>query len=117
MIPARLKRVGQEMKFIIEGVDDDRSTDPALLRLLVRTHALARRMANNPGSTLEDIGAQEGMGASYAAQLMRLNYLAPEAVVAILNGRQPAGLAATKLIADTRQPLDWSAQRRELGFA
>jgi hypothetical protein len=56
------------------------------------------------------------MGAPYAARLMRLNYLAPDIVVAILNGRQPAALTASKPMADTRLPLPWSEQRRSLGF-
>ena len=47
---------------------------------------------------------------------MRLNYLAPDIVVAILNGRQPVGLTAHKLMADTRLPLEWSEQRTTLGF-
>jgi len=116
-VPARLQRAGQEMKFVVEGADDDRAADPALLRLLVRARTLARRLAGHSASTLEEAGAQENMGAPYAARLMRLNFLAPDIVVAILNGRQPAGLTATKLMADTRLPLGWSAQRLELGFA
>ena len=56
------------------------------------------------------------MGAPYAARLMRLNYLAPNIVVMILNGRQPVGLTASQLISDTRLPLEWSAQRAALGF-
>jgi hypothetical protein len=35
------------------------------------------------------------MGAPYAAQPKRLNFLAPDIVVGILNGRQPAVLTAT----------------------
>lgn len=84
---------------------------------LIRAHVLARRLAMNPSSTLEEAGAHEGMGAPYAARLMRLDFLAPDIVVAILNGRQPVALTATKLMADTRLPLDWSEQRKALGFA
>ena len=36
---------------------------------------------------------------------------------AILDGKQPADLTANKLIADTRLPLDWCAQRVALGIA
>lgn len=57
------------------------------------------------------------MGAPYAARLMRLNYLAPEIVTAILKGQQPATLTATKLMADTRLPLAWAVQRKAIGFA
>ena len=46
---------------------------------------------------------------------MRLNFLAPDIVVAILSGRQPVGLTASQLMADTRLPLDWSEQRKALG--
>ena len=57
------------------------------------------------------------MGGPYAARLIRLNYLAPDIVAAILGGKQPADLTANKLMADTRFPVDWRAQRAALGFA
>jgi hypothetical protein len=47
---------------------------------------------------------------------MRLNYLAPDIVEAIIAGRQPAGLTASKLIKDSRFPLGWHEQRIALGF-
>jgi site-specific DNA recombinase len=116
-IAAQLKRAGMEMKFVIDGADEATPPDAPLVRLLTRAHALARRLATNPGSSLEDVGVQEGMGAPYAARLMRLNYLAPDIVVAILKGRQHCGLTARKLMLDTRLPLEWSEQRKALGFA
>ncbi len=116
-IAAALKRAGMEMKFVIPGAKDVTAPDASLVRLLIRAHSLCCRIAMSPGSTLEDAGAQEGMSASYAVRLMRLNYLAPDIVVAILNGRQPAGLTARKLMADTRLPLEWSGQRAALGLA
>ena len=62
---------------------------------------------------VEDVGAQEGVGAPYAA---RLNYLAPDIVLAILNGRRPVGLTARKLMTDTGLPFAWAEQRVALGF-
>ena len=116
-IPAELRRAGMEMKFALAGASDSARPDAALVRLLIRAHSLARRLASSPNSTLEEVGADKGMGAPYAARLMRLNFLAPDIVVAILNGRQPVALAARRLMADTRLPLDWSEQRKALGFA
>ncbi|HEX9169711.1 MAG TPA: recombinase family protein, partial [Roseiarcus sp.] len=115
--PAELKRTGKEMKFIVEGDTNVRTADPSLTRLIVRAHVLARRLAENPGSTLEDIASRENMGGPYAARLIRLNHLAPDIVAAILNGEQPADLTANRLMADTRLPLDWRAQRAVHGFA
>jgi len=116
-VPAQLKRTGKEMKFIVEGDREERTADPSLVRLFVRAHRLARRLAENPGSTLEDVAAQENMGGPYAARVSRLNYLAPDIVAAILDGKHPVDLTANKLMADTRFPLDWRAQRAALGFA
>ena len=116
-IPAELRRAGMEMKFVLAGAAENSSVDAALVRLLIRAHSLARRLASSPSSTLEEAGAHEGMGAPYAARLMRLNFLAPAIVVAILNGRHPVALTASRLMADTRLPLNWSEQRKALGFA
>jgi site-specific DNA recombinase len=116
-LAAQLKRTGKEMKFVVEGDGTERSADPGLVRLIVRAHSLSRRLAENPGSSLEDVASQQSMGGPYAARLIRLNYLAPDIVAAILDGKQPVALTATKLMADTRLPLDWRAQRAALGFA
>ena len=70
-VPAAIKRTGKEMKFVIEGADESGTPDPSLVRLLVRAHALRRRLAATPGSTLADVGAQEGMGAPYAGWIDR----------------------------------------------
>jgi site-specific DNA recombinase len=116
-IGAQLQRAGMEMRFLVDGVEIGAPPDAGLVRLLTRAHSLARRFATNPGVTLEEAGAAEEMGAPYAARLMRLNFLAPDVVIAILNGRHPAALTATKLMADTRLPLAWTKQRQALGFA
>jgi site-specific DNA recombinase len=116
-IEARLQRAGMEMRFVIDGVEIGEPPDDALVRLLMRAHALARHLSANPSVTLEEAGASENMGAPHATRLMRVNFLAPDIVVAILNGRQPAVLTATKLMADTRLPLAWTEQRKALGFA
>ena len=114
-VSAQLKRAGKEMKFVVEGDREDRTVDSSLVRLRVRADVLGKRLADNPGSTLEGIASHEKMGGPYAARLIRLNYLAPDIVAALLNGKQPVGLTASKLIADTRLPLDWRAQRGVLG--
>jgi site-specific DNA recombinase len=115
--PAQLKRTGKEMKFVVDGEGDERTADPSLVRLIVRAHRLARRLAENLGWTLEDVASRESLGGPYAARLIRLNYLAPDIVAAILDGKRPVELTASKLMADTRLPLDWRAQRAALGFA
>jgi site-specific DNA recombinase len=115
-IPARLKRTGKELRFVVDGDPDPSEPDVALVRLLIRAAKLQRRIAEATHATLEEIGAREDMTASYVPRLMRLNFLAPDIVVAILEGRQPPGLTSNTLMADTRLPLDWREQRARLGF-
>ena len=44
----------------------------------------------------------------------RLSYLAPDIVLAILDGTQPANLSARRLVRAAALPLDWAEQRRML---
>ena len=116
-VPARLKRTGKEMKFVIEGASDPTPADTSLIRLLVRAHRIGKRLREAGSLTLDEIAREENISASYATRLMRLTFLAPDIVAAILVGKQPAELTANKLMADTRLPLDWRDQRMALGFA
>jgi site-specific DNA recombinase len=63
---------------------------------------------------LREIAAEEGVVGSYVSGLVRLAFLAPDMVTAILNGRHPPQLTANRLMDDTRLPLDWSTQRELL---
>ena len=116
-IRASLKRTGKEMKFIVGGVANSAPADTTLIRLLVRGQKIAKRMFEPNCPPLEAIAHEERIAASYATRLVRLAFLAPDIVAAILAGKQPPGLAANKLMADTRLPLDWRDQRAALGFA
>jgi DNA invertase Pin-like site-specific DNA recombinase len=116
-MPARLKRTGMEMKFIVQGAANATPADTSLIRLLVRAKEIGRRLFETGSPTLEDIAREEKMSPSYATRLARLTFLAPDIVAAILAGKQPADLTASKLMVDTRLPLDWRDQRAALGFA
>jgi site-specific DNA recombinase len=116
-IPAGLRRTGKEMKFIVDGVTNSAPADTTLIRLLVRGQKIAKRMFEPNCPPLEEIAHEEKITASYATRLVRLTFLAPDILAAILAGNQPAGLTANKLMADTRLPLDWRDQRAVLGFA
>jgi hypothetical protein len=114
IIPARLKRTGIEMRLVIEDGSEPANVDPGLVRLLLRAHAIRARLLEEPGLPLKEIAAEEGISSSYVTRLLRLDFLAPDIVTAILNGRHPPRLTANRLMDDTRLPLDWSAQRELL---
>jgi site-specific DNA recombinase len=113
-VPARLKRAGIEMRLVVENGSEPANVDPVMVRLLLRAQAIRARLLQNPGLTLKEIAAEEGISSSYVTRLLRLAFLAPDIVTAILNGKHPPQLTANRLMDDTRLPLDWSAQRERL---
>jgi hypothetical protein len=113
-IRARLKRTGIEMRMVVDDGSEPANVDPVLVRLLVRAHAIRTRLLQDPSLTLKEIAAEEGVVSSYVSRLVRLAFLAPDIVTAILSGRHPPQLTANRLMDDTRLPLDWRAQRELL---
>ncbi len=106
-----------EMKIIVEDGSDPPVPDSGLIRLLIRAYVIWDRLLQDKSLTLDEIAKSEGIVPSYATRLFRLTLLAPDIVSAILGGKHPPELSARKLLDDTRFPLDWSEQRRTLGFA
>src|SRR5262249_22477968 len=115
-IPIRLKRVGNEMKMIVEDGPHPEKPNRSLVRALVRAHVIPDRMLADKTLTVQEIAKSEGIVPSYATRLFRLTLLAPDIVSAILSGKQPPDLTARKLLNDVRLPPDWNEQRRSLGF-
>ncbi len=94
-VPARLKRVGREMRMLVEGADDQTAADPSLLRVIARAHDIQGRLSQNTDLTVHDI----------------------DITTAIVNGRQPQQLSAKTLMRKaSRLPADWTEQRTLLGF-
>jgi site-specific DNA recombinase len=115
--PARLKRVGREMRMIVENSDDQSAADPSLLRIIARAHDIQERLIRNTELTVHDIAREERVSAAYIYNLLRLPWLAPDITAAIVNGRQPQQLNAKSLMRRaSRLPADWIEQRVQLGF-
>jgi hypothetical protein len=117
-VAARLQRAGREMRMIVQNVENQRAPDPALLRALARAHGLQARLIRDPHLSAHDIARAEGVSAAYIYATLRLAWLAPDIVEAIVNGRQPPRLTATELFRlSGHLPLGWPQQRTLIGFA
>jgi hypothetical protein len=116
-IPARLRRTGMEKRLLIEdaGPGPRGKVEPNLVKLIAKAQELQATFIRGNASITE-MAAAAGMTSSYSTRMLRLSFLAPEISRDILRGRQPTGLNARKLMADTRLPLRWGEQRALLGF-
>ncbi len=112
-----MKRTGIEKKLVVgDGTKQSRTkVDAGLHNLIARAHGLqAVFLAGD--RPISEMAKEFGVGSSYFTRMLRLSFLAPDITRAILQGRQPADLTASKLLADTRAPIDWQEQRTRLRF-
>ena len=116
--PARLKRVGREMRMLVENAVDRTPADRGLLRIVARAHDVQLRLMQNVDLTVHDVAREEHVSAAYIYSVLRLSSLAPDIVSAIVNGRNPPQLTAKKLMRlSPHLPIDWMEQRKLLGLS
>jgi site-specific DNA recombinase len=118
-VPVRLRRVGREIRMVINGTDpfDTAQPDARLIKLLLKARRFNATLTDNEGVPFAALAQREGVSRSYFTRLVRLSYLAPDITQTILDGRQPRDLTAEKLLDHSRLPLAWHDQRTVLGFA
>jgi hypothetical protein len=64
--------------------------------------------------TIKALAKREGLARSYVMRVLRLSFLAPDVIDAILNGWQPRGFTLEPFRRTI--PLEWAAQRKVFGF-
>jgi hypothetical protein len=102
---------------LVENTHDQTEADPALLRIVARAHDIQERLRQNGELTLHAIASEEHVTPGYVSRLLRLPSLAPDITTAIINGKNPPQLTAKKLMRLALEiPVDWSEQRKLLGF-
>lgn len=117
-VPAMLKRVGHELRLVVPGASIGPAPDTSLASLVARAQQLRERIfaADADALSVDDVARADGMSRSYVTRLLRLSFLAPDIVARLLSGEHPPEITATRLMADTRLPLDWAGQRSLLGL-
>ncbi len=68
-------------------------------------------------ASLTDLAQRHGIDRWTVGHILPLAFLAPDIVQAILGGRQPVALTASRLMRLGDLPSSWAAQRRLLGLA
>ena len=107
------KRRGGEMRLVLPGVarQNERSRcDPSLIKAIARGRAWFEELAAGRARSLRELAERDGITRRYVRRLVDLAFLSPELVEAILHGRQPVELTATRLT-QLDLPLDWTDQR------
>lgn len=111
-LPARLAHRGPELKLVLPaGADRDRKPDPVLVKLVVLARVAQRSLTDGESDPLISHYSRRHLW-----QLLRISWLAPDIIAAIVGGTHPATLTGRRLLRSTDIPLDWKAQRAYFQF-
>ena len=113
-------RRGHQLRLIVPGAQAPHKRpahrDEKLIALMAEAHQARQLVLSNPQHSLARIASDHSRCRTRLGRLAALSCLAPDIVTAIVEGRQPEHLTASRL-ATIPLPLSWPAQRRALGFA
>ena len=113
---AAFTRRGTETKLVLPGLAPQKhgsSCDPALIKAIARGRVWFEELATGRARSLQELAKRDGISRRYIRRLMGLAFLSPELIEAILQGRQPVALTATRLT-ELDLPLDWTEQHKQL---
>ena len=83
--------------------------DNTMVKLIARSHRWHRKLFDGTHGSIADVAKSENINPSFVSRVLRLAYLSPTIVEAILNGQFPAHLTMKRLIAPF--PMEWGRQR------
>jgi site-specific DNA recombinase len=86
----------------------------SLIKAIARASEWRDLLMRGEATNLASIATHTGFNESYIRRLFPMAFLAPDIVVKVLEGRQPATLTLSKF--NRNFPLNWEEQRKALGF-
>ena len=116
-IEAKLRRAGKGKHLVIAN-GAEAEVNAGLVELIKDACTIRIQLLAGSDDSIEAMSGRLGMNKCRLTSLIRLSYLAPDIVRALLEGRQPIELTPTQLLRLSKDlPHDWSEQRHVLGFA
>lgn len=89
--------------------------DGKLVALLAEASATRDMVLAAPNRSIRELAAEQQRCRHRIAKLIRLSWLSPEIATAIVEGRQPRGLTARRLL-EGELPMEWQAQEAVAGI-
>ncbi len=87
--------------------------DRSLVRLLVQARGWWAELRKGEVNITE-LAEREGVQDAYITRVVRLAFLSPSVIEAIVKGQQPAQLSGTTLITGSGGPTQWTTQQELL---
>ena len=114
-IPMTFRRRGGKAVIVLPNGDRaierrEALIDNAMVKLLARGHRWHRKLFDGTHASIEDMAKSENISPSFVSRILRLAYLSPTVIEAILDGKYPAQLTMKDLMEPF--PMEWSMQEK-----
>ncbi|MCB2135326.1 MAG: hypothetical protein KDE08_05170 [Rhodobacteraceae bacterium] len=116
-VPITVRRNGRNRPIVPRADNDVPRRDPDLIALVADARRWMQDLVDGRASSVAELTEREQLRPGAISRILPLAWLAPDIAQAILEGRQPVDLTAKVLRDLPELPLDWSDQRRVLGFS
>ena len=112
-VPMNFRRRGGKAVIVLPdgsraATQQEATVDNTMIKVLARAFRWQRLMNDGTYTSMEEMAAAENISPSYISRILRLSYLCPTIVEAILEGRHPAHLTMKDLLMPF--PPEWKSQ-------
>ncbi|MDX2288390.1 MAG: recombinase family protein [Hyphomicrobiaceae bacterium] len=115
-IDAKLRRAGKGIRLVVGGGAAEKP-DGQMITLLRDAHATRDALMSGRDKTIDAMAQRLGIKRDLLSAQMRLTYLAPDIVRALILGRPGEGLTPAGLLSLCKNlPHDWQLQRTVIGL-
>ena len=114
-IPLPERKPFREAKLRIDTGLGNNRVNQSLLELLGEAYRVQKMVLASPDLGLKQLATREGKCRKHMTKLLRISWLSPNIVDAIVDGRQPVTLSRKTLL-DQDLPIIWKDQEGLLGF-
>ena len=112
-LPVTLKRSGMAMKLVdTSGVPVNPVVDLALIRAILRGRQWWQHLKDNPNASVRELAERAGVTATWVVRLIKLSFLSPAVIDAIIESRLPSHLSLLYLQATRAIPAKWPDQAK-----
>src|ERR1700687_759338 len=103
-----MKRRGVELRLVVGNRNGAApKVDLTLLKAVSRARRWFAEISSGKEPSLARIAAREGIAIGYVSRLIRLAFLAPDIIEAIVEGRRPSDLTTQALTRHIGIPIEW----------
>jgi site-specific DNA recombinase len=116
LVPIRMKRRGVEMRLVLPDDSRPSRVDLPLIKAIARARRWSQDLLSGQVASVAELAKRERLDRRSVRRLLRLGFLSPRIVEAIVEGRQPPDLTVIKLTRRIDLPLLWTAQEEAVGI-